>query len=181
MQVRSLPRRLRDTWSVRPNSGCQRYKIVAVRNLYAECRSLAALAAEDEGRARERIGGENPPHLRRQPVEAAPQVDGLAGEIDFDPGGEAQHHNPLSVESTRRRTSPSTPSSMRTCAPLGRRTSIAPSRAALGAANLARLPARPASASAPPAAPRQGGSEQISGFRSPHATSLSPPARRPHR
>src|SRR5271166_682537 len=114
MQVRSLPRRLRDTWSVRPNSGCQRYKIVAVRNLYAECRSLAALAAEDEGRARERIGGENPPHLRRQPVEAAPQVDGLAGEIDFDSGVEAQHHKPLSVESTRRRTSPSTPSSMRT-------------------------------------------------------------------
>src|SRR5271165_1804881 len=114
MQVRSLPRRLRDTWSVRPNSGCQRYQIVAVRNLYAECRSSAALAAEDEGRARERIGGENPPHVRRRPVEAAPQVDGLAGEIDFDSGVEAQYHNPLSVESTRRWTSPSTPSSIRT-------------------------------------------------------------------
>ena len=48
------------------------------------------------------------------------------------------------AHSTRRRTSPSTPSSMRTCAPLGRRTSIAPSppRSAGHAANLARLPSR---------------------------------------
>ena len=55
-------------------------------------------------------------------------------------------------------------------------------RSAGHAANLAPLPSRPASASAPPAAPRQGGSEQTSGFRSPPATSLSPAgARCPHR
>ncbi len=66
------------------------------------------------------------------PVEAAPHVDGLAGEIDFERRTRGADHRSLSVESTRRRTSRSTLSSMRTCAPLGRRTSIAPSHAALG-------------------------------------------------
>ena len=58
-----------------------------------------------------------------------------------------QHHRPLSVESTRRRASPSTPPSMRTCAPLGRQISIVPSRAELGGSHR-RLGAPPFPATA---------------------------------
>ena len=96
-------------------------------------------------------GRRDPPSRprRRQPVEAAPQVDGLAGGIDFDPGGETQHHNPLSVESTRRR-----PRRRRLLRyELARRWEGEPPspraapRSAGHAANLAPLPSRPASAS----------------------------------
>src|SRR6478736_941712 len=48
MHFRSLPRRNGATCSVRPNSGCQGYAIVADRRLYAECRLLGR-PGEDRG------------------------------------------------------------------------------------------------------------------------------------
>ena len=66
-----LQRRCRDdTCNVCPCSGCHGYAILAVRKLYAECRWLAALAAEDEQMTAERIGADHLLRLHRQAVEA---------------------------------------------------------------------------------------------------------------
>jgi hypothetical protein len=89
MHVNSLPRRNGDTRKVRPNSGCQRYAIVANRTPYAECRSLASFAAKDEHMTAERIGAYDLLHLRRQTVEPGAQIDRLAGEKDLVPAGRA--------------------------------------------------------------------------------------------
>jgi DDE superfamily endonuclease len=84
-------------------------------------------------RRRDQVGVTAPPRrIRRQPVEAAPHVHRLAGEIDFDARRDAQHHSLLSVESTRCNASPSTRASTRARAPLGSLISIAPRRAARG-------------------------------------------------
>jgi hypothetical protein len=72
MHVNSLPRRNGDTRKVRPNSGCQRYAIVANRKPYAECRSLAAFAAKDEDVAAERIGADDLLHLGRKAIKPGP-------------------------------------------------------------------------------------------------------------
>jgi hypothetical protein len=53
--LQSLPRRNGATCSVRPNSGCQGYAIVADRRLYAECRLLGSFRAEDVERSVEGI------------------------------------------------------------------------------------------------------------------------------
>ncbi len=73
MQVRSLTRRLRDTWNVRLNSGCQRYAIVAERRLYAECRLLGSFRPKDVERAVERIGPAVA-HQRDQPVRPIAEI-----------------------------------------------------------------------------------------------------------
>ena len=116
MQVRSLPRRLCDTCSVWPNSGCQGYAIVARRKLYAECRLLAPATPEDVKIAAVRVALQLLLNLKRQTLHAATHVGVACRDPDPHPTRHRDHRSPRTLR-TRRSASASTSLSTRTRLP----------------------------------------------------------------
>src|SRR5690349_2824556 len=139
---------------------------------------MAALAAEDEDVAAERIGADDLLCLRRQAVEAGAQIDRLASEKDLRSRRQGNHPHPRNAARTRRSAFSLTLLSTRTRAPSGRSISITPTRSAKArpAPRGHTAPPPLALSNSHPMHRRRHRAEQIPPAARP---GLAPPARRP--